>query len=77
MQKFRKEEILKDHLGYCSRFKCGKSVFHKKGEILKFKNYERMHDIPFVIYADFECYLKPIDENTKQFQRHKPSGYCY
>ena len=81
LQKFGKEEILKEHLEYCSKFECGKTVYPKKGETLKFKNYERMHDIPFIVYADFECYLIPIDEiigdNTKQFQKHEPSGYCY
>ena len=81
LQKFGKEEILKGHLEYSSRFKCGKTVYPKKEETLKFKNYEKMHDIPFVVYADFECYLKPIDENigenTNQFQKHEPYGYCY
>ena len=41
--------------------------------------------VPFVIYADFECYTKKISTHcpddrkiyTKQFQHHKPSGYCY
>ena len=45
-----------------------------------------MHDVPFVINADFECYLKSEDsaaegrnigDNTRQFQKHEPSGYCY
>ena len=81
LQHFNKEEILKDHLEYCRKFKCGKTVFLKKGEILKFKNYQKMHDVPFIIFADFECYLKPINNkignHTKQFQKHEPSGYCY
>ena len=66
---------------YCSKYECGKTVYPNEGEKLKFKNYEKMHDIPFVIYADFECNLKNIDENigehTKQFQKHEPSGYSY
>ena len=73
---------------YCSKYYCGKTVYPNKGEKLKFKNYEKMHDIPFVIYADFECNLKCEDKNigepvgdraprTKQFQKHEPSGYCY
>ena len=41
--------------------------------------------VPFVIYADYECYMKKIStccpddrkSYTKQFQHHKPSGYCY
>ena len=52
---------------------------------LKFKNYKRAMRVPFVIYADFECYTKKIstcspddkESYTKQFQYHIPSGYCY
>ena len=58
-----------------------KTIFPKKGETLKFKNYERMNDVPFIFYTDFECYLKHIKNNigekTTQFQKHKPSGYRY
>ena len=40
-----------------------------------------MHNVPFTIYADFECNLKyedkNIGDNTKKFQKHEPSGYCY
>ena len=81
LQIFGKEKILEEHLEYCSKFKCGKTVYPTKGTKLKFKDYEKMHDVPFIIYADFECYLEPVDndigEHTKQFQKHNPSGYCY
>ena len=34
-----------------------------------------------MIYSDFECYLIPMEknigENTTQFQKHEPSGFCY
>ena len=80
-QKFGKEKLLKEHLEYRSKFKCGKTVFPKKGQTTKFINFQNMHNIPFVIYADYECYLEPIEknigENTHQFQKHKPSGFCY
>ena len=41
--------------------------------------------VPFVIYADFESYIKPIytcgpDEKksfTKEYQKHTPSSFCY
>jgi len=41
--------------------------------------------VPFVIYADFECFTENIsscqpDEGrsyTEKYQKHKPSGYCY
>ena len=81
LQYFKYEKTLKDHLEYCEKHECVKTNYPKKGETLKFKNYEKMHDIPFVIYADFECNLKPIKNNigekTTQFQKHEPSGYCY
>ena len=32
---------------------------HKKGEFLKFKNYEREIKSPFIIYANFESILMP------------------
>ena len=42
---------------------------------------KKMHNAPFTIYADFECDLKYKDKNigddTKQFQKHEPSGCCY
>ena len=50
-----------------------------------FKNYERLHEIPFAVYADFECFVEPISyaENdptksfTAKYQNHTPSGFCY
>ena len=81
LQNFNHKKTLDNHLEYCLKYKHGKTVYPEKGETLKFKNYEKIHDIPFVIYADFESNLKPVDnkigDNTKQFQKHEPSGYCY
>ncbi len=45
----------------------------------------KMHNIPFVVYGDFECFIKPIDHAepspkksfTVQYQKHSPSGYWY
>lgn len=40
-----------------------------------------MHKIPFVVYADFECFIEPfnkkIGKGTSQYQKHTPSGFCY
>ena len=80
-QGFTNEELLTSHSEYCKNHKFIKTYFPKKGETLKFINFERMHDVPFITYADLECCLEPIDsqigDNTKQFQKHEPSGYCY
>ena len=82
--------VLKKHLEYCSNHDAVRIEFPKpkKGEekaFLKFKNYKKKMRVPFVIYADFECFTKKIltcspvgsKSYTKQFQQHKPSGYCY
>ena len=40
-----------------------------------------MHRVPFVVYADFECFVEPADNKigngTVQYQKHTPSGFCY
>ena len=53
--------------------------------MLKFKNYDRSENVPFIVYADFECFIKPIqscdpddkESYTKQYQKHEPSSFCY
>ena len=53
--------------------------------MLKFKNYHRSEKVPFIVYADFECLIKPIqscspddkESYTKQYQKHGPSSFCY
>ena len=49
LQNFNRKETHDNHLEYCKKFKCGKTVYPEKGETMKFKNYERMHNVPFVI----------------------------
>ena len=57
----------------------------KKGTMLEFKNYHRSEKVPFIVYADFECFIKPIqscdpdykESYTKQYQKHEPSSFCY
>ena len=56
-----------------------------KRTILKFNNYYKSEKVPFVVYADFECFIKPIqscdpdykESYTKQYQKHEPSSFCY
>ena len=50
-----------------------------------FKNFYKKQRVPFVVYADFECFTEKIDtcqpKDTKSFtnryQKHRPSGYSY
>ena len=66
------QEILKCYIKDLKlKFKCfkinGKQTIKmpKKGEYIKFKNFERNIKSPFMIYADFEIILVPED-NKKQ-----------
>ena len=55
-----------------------------KNTILNFQNHYQKLPIPFVVYADFECFTKPINSCqpnpnssfTQEYQKHEPSGYC-
>ncbi|XP_065665727.1 uncharacterized protein LOC136087148 [Hydra vulgaris] len=50
-----------------------------------FKQHYKSMRVPFVIYADFESFIKPIntctpnpnESYTKQYQKHIPSSFCY
>ena len=52
--------------------------------MLRFKNYHKQLPIPFVVYADFECFTKPMntcgpnpkDSYNYNYQKHEPSGFC-
>ena len=53
--------------------------------MLEFKNYHRMENVPFIVYADFECFIKPIqpcDQDDEKVilnhtKKHEPSSFCY
>ena len=82
---FQRELTLKMHIGYCSKQKAVKVVMPRKGEKLSFRNYHRKMRVPFVVYADFECFTRPIStcapsnvhSYTQQYQKHKPCSYSY
>ena len=79
------QEALDKHKEYCDNYEGVKIELPKKGTMLEFKNYHRLERVPFLVYADFECCIKPLqscDPNpgssyTKQYQKHEPSSFCY
>ena len=82
---YRSKEALSKHWPYCKEHSCVRVELPEKGTFLKFSHPERKMRVPFVIYADFESYIKPIytcgpDEKqsfTKEYQKHTPSSFCY
>ncbi|KAL0849054.1 hypothetical protein ABMA28_013417 [Loxostege sticticalis] len=61
------------------------TVLPEKGSVIKFSNYDRKQNVPFVIYADFETLLQKSENspsvsdtaNTKTLQRHIPAAFAY
>ena len=72
---FITEEILKRHVKDCFKIDGKQTIkMPKKGEHVKFKNFERKVKFPFMIYADFENILVPEDngkQNTNWFYTNK------
>ena len=73
------------HLEYCKKHKAVKIELLEKGTILKFINYHRREKVPFIVYADFECSIMPIqscnpdnkESYTKKYQKHEPISFSY
>ena len=83
---FDNESSLGKHQEYCHNNEAVKFELPKEEDLyIKFKNYERSMKVPFVIYADFECFTEDINtcqpdpqcSYTKKYQKHTPSGFCY
>ena len=82
---FATQEKLATHKECCSANEAVKIELPEEGTTLSFKNYNRSMRVPFIVYADFESFIKPIDtcgpnptnSYTKQYQKHTPSGFCY
>ena len=82
---FKSTDSLNKHKEYCYNNECVKIVMPPPGTFLKFKNFHHSEKAPFVIYADFESLIKPMDNcdpdpnksYTKKYQKHEPISFCY
>ena len=82
---YTKYELLQKHIEYCSNNETVSVKMPPQNTMLSFKNYHKQLPIPFVVYADFECFTKPINtcspnpENSYNYnyQKHEPSGFCF
>ncbi len=82
---FSTDKILKTHQEACLKSDTQTRVYPKPGETTKFRNVERLHDVPFTVYADFKSFVEsvqyaqqdPSKSFTNKYQNHIPSGFCY
>ena len=89
MNSFASKASLKDHLAICSDHDAVRMEMpvDKDGNPWKisFIHFFKKMRVPFMVYADFECFTEsistcPPDDRrsyTNQYQKYKPSGFCY
>ena len=84
LQASSKEEILKFHVKDCYKINGNQWIkIPKKGEYVRFKNYENKIKSTFIIYGDFESILVPKDKGkqnpeescTNKYQKHVTYSY--
>ena len=83
LNSFPSVKSLDKHTEYCQNNEAVK--IEMSGGRLYFKNHYKKQRVPFVVYADFECFTQKIDtcqpddgkSFTNQYQKHRPSGYSY
>ena len=83
------ERTLQDHMIYCRGVDAPPchAVYPEKSEdgtnpTIKFKNIQHMMKAPYVIYADTESIIRPVDSpttdsNTVQSSEHVPCSFAY
>ena len=83
---FRSIVSLDKHKEFCNgNDVVARKILPEPGTILEFNNFNKSMRVPFVIYADFESFIKPIDScvnnpdnsYTNKYQKHTPSSVCY
>ena len=82
---FKKQELLDKHIEYCSNNKVAVAKMPEPNTSIHFKKYFKQFPVPFVVYADFECFTKPMsscspnpkDSYNYNYQKHEPSGFCF
>ena len=81
---YTKNELLQKHILYCSSNETVAVKMPPRNTMLCFKNYHKQLPIPFIVYADFECFTKPVNtcnpnpdySYSYNYQKHEPSGFC-
>lgn len=57
---FTRQEKLDQHIEYCGQKKAVKIEMPSEGSYISFQNHIRSMKVPFVVYADFECFTTKV-----------------
>ena len=84
LQGFTQESSRDQHQVYCEDNKSVRVEMPKQGSTIEFKDGQNQFKVPFIMYADFESILEPMDHGspnpnqpyTNEVNQHMPSGWC-
>ena len=82
LQGFKEETSRDEHIGYCKNNKLVRIEMPHKRPIVEYSDGQFQFKGPFIMYADFESILKPIQgpvndptsSSTRGVNNHIPSG---
>ena len=85
LQGFTQELSRDQHQVYCEDNESVRVEMPKQGSTVEFKDGQNQFKVPFIMYADFESILEPMDPvepgspnqpYTNKVNQHIPSGWC-
>ena len=85
LQGFTQESSRDQHQVYCEDNESVRVEMPKQGSTIEFKDGQNQFRVPFIMYADFESILEPMDPVelgspsqpfTNEVNQHTPSGWC-
>ena len=87
LQGFTQESSRDQHRAYCEDNESVRVEMPKQGSTIEFKDGQNQFRVPFIMYADFELILEPMDPvepgslnpsqpYTNEVNQHTPSGWC-
>ena len=81
MCNFKLEKSFNNHRVDCENFnKCRAILPEGKDKVLKFKNHRCKESVPFIVYADIESLLDPVDNeqiDMAAYQKHVPTSVAF
>ena len=85
LQGFTQELSRDQHQVYCEDNESVRVEMPKQGSTVEFKDGQNQFRVPYIMYADFELILEPMDPvepgsphqpYTNEVNHHTPSGWC-
>ena len=84
LQGFNEKKSRDEHLGYCRDNEAVRIEMPNKKPIVKYSDGQYQFKVLFIMYADFESILEPIQGasnnpnifSTRGVIIHRPSGWC-